>query len=130
MNQKEITLKELILIGGGHAHIHLLKMIGIKDIKGIRITLISKDTYTPYSGMLPGYISGIYTKEQCHLDLRQLCSYSNIRFIQNEVNYINIKKKLIYFKDNNRPPLSYNIVSIILLLLLLLPLFIIYNFIL
>lgn len=84
MNSNEITFKELVLIGGGHAHVHILKMIGMKPIKGVRITLISKDYDTPYSGMLPGFVSGQYSREECHLDLRQISSFSSIRFIQSE----------------------------------------------
>ena len=76
---------DLVLIGGGHAHVHLLKMYGMQPyrdrLKGIRLTLITRDVSTPYSGMLPGYVAGHYTREDCHLDLSRLCSHSNFRMI-------------------------------------------------
>ena len=76
---------DLVLIGGGHAHVHLLKMYGMQPyrsrLKGIRLTLITRDVETPYSGMLPGYVAGHYTREDCHLDLSRLCSHSNFRMI-------------------------------------------------
>ena len=80
-------ISDLVLIGGGHAHVHILKMAGMEPLKstlqqnGIQITLISSTTLTPYSGMLPGYISGHYSSHDIHLDLRKLCSFGNVRFI-------------------------------------------------
>lgn len=98
-------------MGGGHGHVHVLKMIGMKPIPGVRVTLISRDVDTPYSGMLPGYVAGQYTREQCHLDLLQICSFASIRFLQGEVCGLDIQRKLIYFKDEERPPLSYHVVG-------------------
>ena len=80
-------IADMVLIGGGHAHVHILKMAGMEPLKsiiaqnGIQITLISSTILTPYSGMLPGYIAGHYTEEEIHLDLRKLCSFGNVRFI-------------------------------------------------
>ena len=57
MNQPFIA-KELLLVGGGHAHVILLRMLGMKPIPGLQVTLVSHDALTPYSGMLPGVVAG------------------------------------------------------------------------
>ena len=91
---KKTKTKELVLIGGGHAHVHVLKMLGMPEYKtllqnhGINVTCISRDVFTPYSGMLPGYIAGHYTHDDMHLNLMKLCEYSNIKLIHASVTEI------------------------------------------
>ena len=43
-----------------------------RKLDGLRITLISKNYNTTYSGMVPGYIEGIYEWDEINIDLIQL----------------------------------------------------------
>jgi selenide,water dikinase len=106
-----IPLLDVVLVGGGHAHVHVIKMLGMNPIANVRFTLITKDILTPYSGMLPGYVAGYYTAEECHIDLGKLCSFARFRLVHAEVTKIDTEGKLIHCNDG-RPPLSYNILSI------------------
>lgn len=101
---------DLVLIGGGHSHLSVLMELSRHPIKGNRITLITNEIDTPYSGMIPGYIEGIYSWRNTHIDLYRLCLKLNIRFIHAEVEKISASNKEIYFK--NRPNIKFDVLSI------------------
>ena len=109
--QLSVILKDLVLIGGGHSHVHTIRSFGMAPMPGVRVTLISKDVETPYSGMIPGYVAGHYTREQCHIDLLRLCSASKVRFIKAEACGLDPVKREILCADN-RPPIAYDVTSI------------------
>ena len=48
------------------------------------VTLIARDVRTPYSGMIPGFIAGRYTFDDCHVDLDRLCRRCNVRLVPGE----------------------------------------------
>ncbi|MFT7528070.1 MAG: selenide,water dikinase, partial [Arenicella sp.] len=55
--------RDLVLLGGGHTHVLLIKALAMRPIAGVRITLVSEKSLTPYSGMLPGFVAGHYSLE-------------------------------------------------------------------
>ena len=99
-----------MLVGGGHSHIVVLKSFGMNPLPGVRVTLVSRDTLTPYSGMLPGLIAGHYTIEEAHIDLAPLTRFANARFLRSAVTAIHPAGRTIELE--NRPPIHYDILSI------------------
>ncbi|MCJ8299082.1 MAG: selenide, water dikinase SelD, partial [Pseudomonadales bacterium] len=110
MLQTDIKYKDIVLIGGGHAHAIVVKMWGMRPTPGVRLTLISKDIATPYSGMLPGLVAGHYDIQQTHIDLFKLCSWANVRFVCASVSALNTADKCISL--TGRPDINYDILSI------------------
>ncbi|MFT6896935.1 MAG: selenide,water dikinase [Paraglaciecola sp.] len=101
---------DLVFIGGGHTHVLVLRMLAMNPIPNVRITLISDTRLTPYSGMLPGFISGHYSKAQTHIDLNKLTRAGNVRFIHGRVTGLDLDRKRI--EVHNHPDIEYDKVSI------------------
>ena len=108
-NQTPI-FKDIVLVGGGHSHVGVVKEIAMRNPAGVRVTLICSDTDTPYSGMLPGYIAGHYGFDEVHIDLRRLCAVTGARFIKAKVTHIDHSNQQVICQE--RPPIPYDVLSI------------------
>lgn len=102
--------RDLILIGGGHTHALVIRMLAMKPIAGVRVTLISDTIQTPYSGMLPGYLAGHYSVDETHIDLNGLCRLAGIRFVHDRVIGIQPEHRRVQLADH--ADLSYDKLSI------------------
>ncbi|RJX30189.1 MAG: hypothetical protein C4516_10035 [Oxalobacter sp.] len=67
-------MKRLLLAGAGHCHALLLKAFAQRGVKNFEITLVSPNRFSPYSGMIPGWIGGHYRWEECCIDFEKLCN--------------------------------------------------------
>lgn len=104
------VLRDLVLVGGGHSHVGVLRMFAMRPEPGVRITVICTDIDTPYSGMLPGYISGHYSFDEVHIDLGRLCAFAGARLYRSAVVGIDRENQKVIC--NNRPPVAYDLLSI------------------
>ncbi len=104
------VLRDIVLVGGGHSHAVLLRRWAMRPMPGVRLTLICRDTHTPYSGMLPGYVAGLYTFDQVHIDLRTLAQAAGARFIRAEVTALDLQNQRVLCEG--RPAVPYDRLSI------------------
>lgn len=102
--------RDLVLLGGGHAHVQVIKRFAMRPEPGVRVTLISPDPHTPYSGMLPGLIAGHYSFDETHIDLNRLCRFASARFIRSAATGLDLpaRKALLM----GRPAIGYDLLSI------------------
>jgi len=82
MQQGETPLvRDLVLVGGGHAHALVLRMWGMAPLPGVRVTLVNPGPVAPYTGMLPGHIAGHYVRDDLMIDLVRLARFAGARLL-------------------------------------------------
>ena len=101
---------EIVLVGGGHAHVHVLTAFAAQPVPGARLTLITRDLATPYSGMLPGTVAGLYRPEQAHVDLVRLTAATGTRLIHAEATGLDRMHKRVLLADGSA--VAYGVVSL------------------
>jgi selenide,water dikinase len=91
----------LLLVGGGHCHIEVLRRFALQPEPDVEITLISPQPLAPYSGMLPGLIAGHYTEADAQVDLARLAQWARARFVADHVTLVDTYTKTLTLSDGD-----------------------------
>jgi len=101
---------DVVFIGGGHTHAIVLRKLGMVQLPGVRLTLITNLVDTPYSGMLPCHVSGRYGFDESHIDLRPLTRFANCRLFIDRAVGLDMERREVICA--NHPPVSFDVLSI------------------
>ena len=101
---------EIVLLGAGHTHAHVLREWGARPIAGAGLTCISDFPEAAYSGMLPGTLAGLYAPERMRIDLRRLCGAAGARLVVGETTGIDLALKQVLLAG--QPPVPFDVLSI------------------
>ncbi len=103
-------VKDLVLVGGGHTHAIVLRKFGMNPLPGVRLTLITNLVDTPYSGMLPCHIAGLYDFDTAHIDLRPLSRFAGCQLVMDSAIGLDLARQQVICAHH--PPRRYDVLSI------------------
>ncbi|MCK0149226.1 selenide, water dikinase SelD [Marivita sp. S6314] len=102
--------QDLVLIGGGHTHALVLRKWAMAPLPGARLTLINPGPTAPYSGMLPGFVAGHYSRAQLDIDLVKLAQAAGARLIIGSATGIDLATGTIAI--DTHPPIGFDVAAI------------------
>lgn len=101
---------DIVLVGGGHAHALVAGMWAMASLPGVRLTLVNPAPTAPYTGMLPGFVAGHYTRAEIMIDLVTLARRAGARIILDRVTGIDRRAKRLMLEG--RGALAYDVASL------------------
>lgn len=102
--------RDLVLVGGGHANVEVIRRFAGDRDTPLRLTLVSRGSLAPYSGMLPGVVARRYSIAESHIDLRALCMAAGIRFVRAEAERLDLRARTVALAG--RDPIPFDLISI------------------
>ena len=75
-------IKKLLLLGAGHAHVHVLSRLAQNRPADLDVTVITPYPYQTYSGMTPGLVAGHYSEEDCQIPLEPLIKAAGAKWVR------------------------------------------------
>ena len=103
-------MTRLVLLGGGHAHLFVLRELAARRPAGIEVLLISPSSAMHYSAMLPGWMTGRYALGQCQIDTSALAARAGAEFRAQTAVAMDADQREITLGDGRR--VTYDLVSL------------------
>ncbi|MEJ7760622.1 MAG: FAD-dependent oxidoreductase [Gemmatimonadaceae bacterium] len=103
-------MKRLLLAGGGHSHIEVLRRFALQRPCDTEITVVTPSPLLLYTGMWPGWIGGLYKTEECAIDVERLAGAANADFVKASVIGIDPATSTVLIDDDTR--LGYDLLSL------------------
>ena len=100
---------DLVLVGGGHAHVQVLRRWAMAPVPGVRLSLVVDRPVAVYSGMVPGFVAGQYARDELEIDVRPLARRAGARCIVAPVTGLDAPARRLDL--DGRAPMVYDTAS-------------------
>lgn len=103
-------MKQLVLVGGGHGHLEVLRDLASNTPEQTRITLINPQRQVAYSGMVPGVIAGHYQADEGRIDLLPLTQRTKGTLIEDAVVGVDLAASVLHTEKSG--PVRFDYLSL------------------
>ncbi|AMM26330.1 FAD-dependent oxidoreductase [Variovorax sp. PAMC 28711] len=97
-------MKRLVLLGGGHAHLAVLKSLAERPLDGWQVQLVTPFRRQIYSGMLPGWVAGHYAIDECAIALDALAERGRVALTVTACTDLDLSANTIACADGSTVP--------------------------
>lgn len=114
-------IKKLLLLGAGHAHVHVLSRLAQQRPADLDITVVTPYPYQTYSGMTPGLVAGHYSESDCQIPLEPLIKAAGAKWVRARCSGIDAGERRVRLSPAGQsrsqndilpPDLPYHLLSI------------------
>ena len=109
MEQSSGVGHHLVLVGGGHSHVEVLRERGREPVPGGRVTVVVDRPTAVYSGMVPGFVAGQYGLQDIEIDVRGLARRAGAAWVGARATRLDPEARLIFVDGG--APVPYDTVS-------------------
>ncbi len=102
-------MREVLLVGGGHAHVQVLRTFASAPLPDSRLTLVVDTPIAVYSGMVPGFVAGQYRADELEIDVGTLARHAGARIVIGRVVRIDTDDRQVVVDDHD--PVAYDLAS-------------------
>lgn len=103
-------MKRLVLLGAGHAHLMVLRQFAQAPPPDTELVLITPSLWQYYSGMIPGWVEGHYSIDQCRIAVEPQVSAAGGRLILDRALRLAPQQRQLELASGQS--LSYDLMSI------------------
>ena len=103
-------MKHLVMLGAGHAHVHLLSTLAAQPLASVQITLVAPYPRQLYSGMVPGFVAGHYALEDCVIPLEPLLAKNGVTWLKRSAVGLDATTRQLTLDDGST--LAYDVLSV------------------
>jgi pyridine nucleotide-disulfide oxidoreductase family protein len=103
-------MKRLMLLGGGHAHVHVLQQMAREPLPGVQAVLVTPFARQVYSGMVPGLVAGHYAAHECAIALEPLARAARVELALASAAALDAAQRTVTLADGRSA--HYDVLSI------------------
>jgi pyridine nucleotide-disulfide oxidoreductase family protein len=99
----------LVLVGGGHSHVEVLRDWAREPVPAARLTVLVDRPTAVYSGMVPGFVAGQYRLDEIEVDVRGLAQRAGAAWVGARATRLDTRERRLHVEE--AASVSYDTVS-------------------
>lgn len=102
--------RRLLLVGAGHAHAQVVLGWAERPVPGVELCVVSPWSRAPYSGMVPGWLAGLYRADEVVVNFERLCARAGARWLAGELVRLDPDRRVVHLASGEALP--YDVLSL------------------